>query len=738
VPRFELRFECGETSLDVRSFDVEESVSALFSVSILARSPSAEIDLEAIVGKPASFHLVSGLLGARVPSRRWTGVCNHIEQVHAEPTGLSTYSLRIVPVLWLLTQRRNHRIHQHLTIPDVAGRLLAEWEIEPAWEIDRGRYPKLEYKCQYGESDYTFLSRLLEEAGIAFTFADDEARGSVLTLSDRLHLRTARPEPNLPFTDNPNAAAEKEYVEKVVLAHEVRPGAHTVRDFDHRNPAFSLFGEAEKAAPPEDRLEQYHYLPGSFLVERGQPADTPVADEKGIARHEQAYGAELAQRALDGQRVSKRTVSFETNALDLAPGTVMSMDRHPHAELGSQRRLLVTETRHRGAPGAEWSKTAKAVFADAAYRPLQQTQKPQVTGVQSAIVVGRAGQEIDVDELGRVRVQFPWDRQGQSNDDSSSWVRVSQGWAGTGFGLINLPRIGQEVLVGFLGGDPDQPVVVGRVFNKTNPVPYTLPEHKTRSTWKSNSSPATGAGGGFNEIMFEDLAGEELVWMQAQKNQRRLVKNDEIITVGRDRQKLVKRNETEVTRGDRSEFTHGDRVELTKGDRTTVIGGTLRKLVNGDEVERDEQDRLVYVGGDQHLIVMQEKRERVEKDSHLSVGGGRAEAVGAHSLSVGGDQHDKVGKNYLLEAGTEIHLKAGTDLVIEAVSDLTIAGPGGFIRINSFGVIIQGSKVRINCGDSPGTGTPATPAGPKKPLEAQVTEPPEPEPDDVSKTGIAQ
>src|SRR5262249_25665039 len=152
------------------------------------------------------------------------------------------------------------------------------------------------------------------------------------------------------------------------------------------------------------------------------------------------------------------------------------------------------------------------------------------------------GEEIHTDEFGRVRVQFPWDRQGKNDEESSSWLRVSQGWAGTGFGLINLPRVGQEVLVGFLEGDPDQPIIVGRVFNKANPVPYRLPQHKTRSTWKSRSSPG---GNGFNELMFEDLAGRELVYVQAERDLRKLVKNDETITVGNDRQKLVKNDETE-------------------------------------------------------------------------------------------------------------------------------------------------------------------------------------------------
>ena len=230
---------------------------------------------------------------------------------------------------------------------------------------------------------------------------------------------------------------------------------------------------------------------------------------------------------LGGTRVDRRTVSFDTNTIDLWPGQVFCMDKHPHAELTDETKLLVTEFSVEGTPGGEWSMSGQAAFTDAPYRPPQRTLKPRVEGVQSAQVVGPQGQEIHTDEFGRVRVQFPWDREGKHDDGSSCWIRVSQGWAGTGYGMIVIPRIGQEVMVGFLEGDPDQPIIVGRVYNAKQAVPYKLPEHKTRSTWKSDSSLGSG---GFNEIMFEDIKGQELVWEQAQKNRRRLVKNDETIT----------------------------------------------------------------------------------------------------------------------------------------------------------------------------------------------------------------
>jgi type VI secretion system secreted protein VgrG len=734
MPLLELSFASGEDSLSVRRFSVHEGISSLFQASIWAVSSNQSLDLEALVGKTAGLRAQSSsrLLGG---ARSWTGVCSHIEQVQAEPTGLSTYRLRIVPTLWLLTQRRSYRIFQHLSIPDIIDRLLAEWSVEPTWRIDRGRYLKLEYKVQYGETDYRFLSRLLEEAGIAFTFPAD-AGESKLTLGDTLHQNEPRGAPPIHYVDNPNESAENEFVTQIRLSHEVRPGAHTLRDYDFRNPGFALFGEAPKAASPEDRYEQYHYQPGSFLVETGRGGGTPVADDKGVARYDQRSGQERAERALAGERADKRSVSFETNAVDLAPGVVFSIGNHPHSELADDKKLLVTGFAIEGSPEGHWTMSGQAVFAADPYRPAKKTPKPQVSGVQSATVVGPAGQEIHTDEFGRVRVQFPWDREGRSDDGSSSWIRVSQGWAGTGYGMITLPRIGQEVLIGFLEGDPDQPVVVGRVFNATAQVPYKLPDHKTRSTWKSDSSMGSN---GFNEIMFEDLKGKELVYVQAEKNLRKLVKNDETITVGNNRQKLVVNNELETTGGSRTEVTRANRTEITRENRTTTIGGDRKKVVQGDEVEKTDGKLTILVGQDQDIVIKQVKRERVEEDSHLLVKGERREKVDlSQSLIVGKDRQERVGEHHALEAGKEIHLKAGTALVIEAVRDLTLKGPGGFIRIDAGGVTIQGALVKINSGGSAGSGSGSSPEEPEEAAEAEIEEPEAPEPDNVQRTGFAQ
>ncbi|MCK6590998.1 MAG: type VI secretion system tip protein VgrG [Polyangiaceae bacterium] len=682
----DLAFESVETSVSVRRFAVREAMSSLFSVEIWARSSDPSLDLGALVGRRATLRVVSGYIHAlALSARSWGGVIRYAEQVNGlQPSpgqeGLSTYYFRLVPELWLLTQRHGNRIYQHLSIPEIIDRLLSEWSIKPTWSIHHAGYPRLEFKVQYAESDYAFLCRLLEEAGIAFIFASDGEDGSLLVMTDHPEAAAQRSGSPLPYVENPNQSSEQEYVTQVRLGRDVRPSAVTIRDYDFRNPAFPLFAGASPPDNVEGGGEQFYYDPGSFLVETGKAGYTPVADDRGIARHDLKYGRELARRSISSERVGVHSVSFAANTYDVAPGVVLSIDRHPHADITASRRLLVVESSLEGSVGGEWSLSAYAVFADVPYRPPRQTSKPVVHGLQSATVVGPAGQEIHTDEFGRIRVQFPWDREGESNESSSCWIRVAQGWSGMGYGMITLPRVGQEVLVSFLEGDPDQPVVLGRVYNALQQVPYGLPEHKTRSTWKSDSS--TGSGG-FNEIMFEDLEGRELVWEHAQKDRQRLVKNDEQSTVGHDRQKLVK----------------------------------------NDESERTEGSRLRWVGKDADVVTKQHRRERIEEDCHLEVRGDRSEQVdGKQSLMVVKDRHERVEGRFALKAKKQVHYVAGDDWISDGKSDLTVRGPGGFLRIDESGVTIVGTEVKINVDGSPGKGRGSNPEPPEEPVvEEPVT-----------------
>lgn len=661
--------------LSVRRFMVKEAVSSLFSASVWGVSSDPSLNMGAILDKPATFQSAPGYIHvAGMGQRTWKGIVASIEQVHAlQPQagqkGLSTYLVRIVPDLFRLTQRRGNRIYQQMSIPDIIDALLGEWDVDKTWKVERSKYPKLEYKVQYAESDYSFFCRLLEEAGIAFTF--DAAQEGKLTFGDALHQGPMRAGGAIRFVDQPSEAAEQEFVTGVRLSREVRPGKYAIRDYEFRNPDFQLFGHAQGA----HGIEHYHYDQGAFLVEGSKGGATPVADDRGIARHEEKYGNDLAQRRLHGERVGIKTVAFLANTYDLAPGSIFSIGSHPHPELASSRQLLVIGTVFEGRAEEEWHLNGEAVFTEEPFRPPRTTPKPLVHGVQCATVVGPKGQEIHTDEFGRVRVQFPWDREGKNDEKSSCWLRVNQGWGGMGYGMMILPRIGQEVVVGFAEGDPDLPFVMGRVYNALQQVPYHLPEHKTRSTWKSDSSQG---GGGFNEIMFEDLAGKELVWQQAEKNRVRHVKNDEFATIVHDRQKLVKRDEKDHTDG-------------------------MRKR---------------YVGKDADFITKATKREEIDMNHSVEVKGNLNERIdGKFSLTSADERHEKVESSYALKAAQEAHIIAGEQYIGEAGRAFTVRGPGGFLKFDESGVTISGTMVYINISGTPGAGSGTKP---EKPDEAQL------------------
>ena len=656
---FDLTFQSGETSLSVRRISVQESISDLFTVSVWARSKLPDIAIDGIVGFPASLKITAGTVHVQaLNTRLWQGICSTMELVQAEPTGLSTYYLRIVPQLWLLTQRRGQRIYQHLSIPDIIDALLAEWRIVPTWDVDRGLYPKLEYKVQYGETDYAFFCRLLEEAGIAYVLPDNGGTATTLVLSDKLQAGAPRPGPPIRYVDNPNQAAEMEFVSQVRLGHEVRPGASTIRDYDFRKPPFKLEGIAPPAPAPESTYEQYRYDQGGFLS-LSTGGGTPFADDKGVYRDDPKYGTDLSTRVLASIRADKRVVHLETNVVDLPPGRIFTVDQHPHPEIGKGP-LMMAELAITGAPGQPWSIRGRALFPDpmVPYRPPIRTPRPSAHGLQSATVVGPPGAEIHTDEFGRVRVQFPWDREGTNDDNSSCWMRVSQGWAGAAYGMFMIPRVGQEVLIAFLEGDPDQPIVAGRAFNGKEVVPYKLPDNMTVSTWKSSSSPG---GAGYNEIKYEDKAGMELVYVQAQRDMNQLVKRDEV------------------------ERTLRNKLSTVVGDEDKVVKGSRRQLIEGAE----------------HVHVKLDHNEKVD---------------GSVSLTVALNSNEKVGVNHAMEAGAQIHIKAGMTLVLEAGMQLTIKGPGGFIDIHPAGIDIVGNIVNINSGGVAGIGLGAMPT---PPLDAQ-------------------
>ncbi|MEZ4294318.1 MAG: type VI secretion system tip protein TssI/VgrG [Polyangiaceae bacterium] len=606
MPDLELSFRGGDEGLSVRRFEVNDAMSRPFSVRVTARAPSDHLAFESFVGHPAAFTARTGLLAAKlgVSERRWSGVCRSFVQTRFDEHGLSTYDLVLVPRLWLLSLRSGYRLFQHLRVIDIVEKILGEHGIVPEVRLDRERYPRLELRTQYGESDLAFVSRLLEEAGIAYFFethgaaSGDLESGSPLILTEAPQRGTPRPAGPLPFVDAKEQAQAGgvEHVTAVHVGQEMRTGLATLRGFDFRRPTFSLQGRASAAGEPW--AEDYRHAPGAFAVEAapGSEAEalaigpglvqalraglTPVADDQGTHRYDELHGTRTAVELQESLRTGRLFVTFRTSAMDIGPGVLFAMTGHAHPRLAPSAHLLVTDMEISGDPQSEWLMEGRAVLASEPYRPARVTPRPTFTGLQSAIVVGPAGEEIHTDEHGRVRVQFPWDREGSMNEDSSPWIRVSQGWAGSGYGLFTIPRIGHEVLVAFLNGDVDQPVIVGRLHNGPAQVPHRLPQNKTVSTWKSCSSPA---GGGFNELRFEDAKGREHVYVQAEKDLDTLVKNDEMGAVGHDRTRVVQHDETVAVGHDSTRVVGFNSIDSTGQNRVSHVGVSQVSAVGVDD-----------------------------------------------------------------------------------------------------------------------------------------------------------
>ncbi|MEM9692683.1 MAG: type VI secretion system tip protein TssI/VgrG, partial [Myxococcota bacterium] len=597
--------------LQVRSFRIRERMNELFELSLTARSPHDDLDFDGLVGQEAAVSIEGPL---RWSQRRWKGVVSDLAQVGVADTvgGDAIYEVTIRPKLWLLTQRRNHRLFQHISIPEIVDIFLAEWQVVHEWRILEQRYPPLELRTQYGEDDFSFLCRLFEEAGISFFFEHD-GENTQFILHDEPQSADARGFPvRFQGKTTDLATGQTTYAEDIRLEQRTTPGKFTLRDYDFRQPRLNLLVEAPPEGGEEARLEQYHYAPGALLAEgHDRSDDSPVADDLGVARFSPPRGvrrATIMQNAVRGQR---RRVSFDSNALDLWPGVVFAIGDYPHPELTIEHSLLAVGFELSGAVDDAFESHVTAVLASLPYRPPISTPKPKIVGTQSAVVVGPDDEEIYVDEFGRVRVQFHWDREGVYDPNSSIWVRVSQGWAGAGWGAMMIPRIGQEVLIDYLEGDVDHPLIVGRVYNAVRCVPYKLPENKTVTTIRTDSTPG-GSDLNYNEIKFEDKRTRELVFVQAEKDQAKLVKNDETALVGRDRVHVVTQDELFAVQNDRR--------KVVERDEASAIGR--------DRVAQVRRDEALAVGRDATRVVLGRDTETVGVDQLKSVVANRTTRIG--------------------------------------------------------------------------------------------------------------
>jgi type VI secretion system secreted protein VgrG len=645
-----------------------EAMSRLFQFDLTLYSEKGDLNPDTILGKPITVTMTGG---ERLKQRYFHGLvtefaqCGYSERLHE-------YRAIVRPWFWFLTRTADCRVFQSKSVPDIFQEVCRAAGFADFRLALTGAYEPWDYCVQYRETDFAFLSRLLEREGIFYFFEHSSDKHTLVLSDDAGQLKTVSGYDSVPFFPPaaPGTQRERDHLSSWEFQKAFQPGTFATRDFDFKTPSPVLAGTSSIARQHDAaKFEIYDY-----------PEPAALQSSSALER--------ISKIRVQEMQTSQLVARGSGDAAGLTTGKLFKLTDHPRADLNIQ--YLVSSTSitamnddfQTGASNAtQFNIWIEAVDAREAFRPGRMTPKPVVQGTQTAIVVGPKGEEIYTDEWSRVKVQFHWDRYGKLDENSSCWVRVAQAWAGKAWGGIQIPRIGQEVVVTFLEGDPDRPLIIGSVYNGSNKPPYTLPDNKTQSGFKSRSS-MTGAADNFNEIRFEDKKGAEQVYIQAEKNQDILVKNDETHSVGNDRKKDVKHDETTNIGNDRTE-TVGNNEKITVTNNRTID-------VNGQEEAAVKMNRTHKVGQDEKIDVGQMQTITIGRDQDVEIGQ-------AQSVDVGRDQTFTIGKNQTFEVGSSHSTNAAKSVTITAGDSITLRTGAASITMRSNGSItISGGNITID------------------------------------------
>jgi type VI secretion system secreted protein VgrG len=634
--------ELPDDTFSVYEFDITEALSEVFTLDLTAFSkashiaPSEVLEQEIILRIYQDEQLLRQFRGVVAEFSRGTAG-NH----------RTRYEMIVRPPLWRLGIGRNSRIFQHKDTEVIVRELLEEYAVVGT-RFDLNRKPEeREYCVQYRESDLAFLRRLAAEEGWHFR-VEHGRQSSEFIIAD--HYRDSLKLENAPYNATAGGSSRQSCVYRFDTTERVGVAGVTMKDYTFRNPAYGL-DHVEMASDLQHQRPDYeHYdYPGRYKQD--------------------ASGEPFARARLDSLRQGASTASGESNRADFTAGARFQLEGH-FDDAANSEWLLIGVTHHGVQPqvleeeaGGEpttYGNGFTAVPATVNWRPQNDHCRPVMDGPQIARVTGPAGEEIYCDDHGRVKVWFPWDRYGTDDEHSSAWLRVSQGWAGGQYGFMALPRVGHEVIVSFLDGDPDQPIITGRTYHATNTPPYTLPTNRTRTVLRTQ----THQGGGYNELSFEDEKEKQLVYLRAQKDHELEIYNDQKYSVGNDREKH--------------------------------IGNDQRLNVTRDEQVDIGRDQKASIGQDQNLEVGRDRFTNIGRHYRLEVADRRHEFSRAnHDLEVGGHYTQKVQGKVLVEAGESalIHTR---NLTLTGSESVVIQGPGGKITIGSGGVTIDSPSIKLN------------------------------------------
>lgn len=623
----------GPDALVAVSLQGEERLSAPFEYVVQAEAADDGLDVAALPGGSADVTLTDGdggetVLNAVIWSVRREG---------------RSVTLTLRPWLSLLALSSDNRIFQDKTALDIVEAVVGDaGEVERAVAADP---PSRSYCVQFGETDLAFVSRLLEAEGIGYFFSHEAGSHKLVVFDDA----SGCPELSggaLPFLplEGRSGHLQDRRVSRLSARRGLAPGKWVVRDYAFERPAETL-----EASVGDGARGRYHY-----------PGGHDAADA----------GAAVARLRLEAEEADAVALEGETPWRAVSAGLRLTFSDADEPDAAGEH-LVRAVSRRAGDSG--YAAVFDALPVATPFRPLRRTPRPRMAGPQTAVVVGPSGEEIWTDEHGRVKVQFHWDREGESDENASCWLRVAQVWAGAGWGAFVLPRIGQEVVVGFLDGDPDRPLVTGVVYNGTNAPPYALPAEQTKTVLKSDSSKDAE---GSNELRFEDKAGEEEVFLHAQKDLTIEIENARTTTLNEGDDALT------VSKGART-------VEVTEGDESLTVGGKRTVKVTGDETRTNEAKLTHTVTGDMVLTVKGGLTIKVSGDVAIQADGGlNLKSGGAFSIAAGGAFSLSAGSSASIAAGTSVEISGGSTLTAKGSASAEVSG-GGMLTL-------KGGVVKVN------------------------------------------
>ena len=701
-----LRFECSaaECTWEVTGMQLSERFDRPYELRVDLRSDDPDAQPLRMLGASITLGIERGPL-----FRELHGIVERVEDGIADHGHVRT-ALTVVPALVALGQRRNSRIFQDMTIPeileDVLGAGLGGYERSADLGALSGEYPKQEYTVQYRETDLDFVHRLMEEYGISYRF-DHEGSSETLVLFDGggafFDLVVQGGEAGtLTMVQQGDSPGLHEDLRDFQRETQLRPTVARSTLFDWLTPAQTQdaehaevrdLGFANGAELAPEREDYEHDEPATLFGYRTQGLDFDAVERQ----------VEL-RRTLH-QRDAVRFTGMST-ATQMAPGCKFELLGHPEPEF--DRQYLVVAVDHAAGDYANpdvakeaYTNRIECIPVEVEWRPDRRTRRPRIPSVQTATVVGPAGEEIHTDEHGRIKVQFHWDRAKHYDEQASCFIRVVQPWAGNGWGFVFLPRIGMEVTVTFIDGDPDRPIVTGCLYNGDRRPPYPLPDDKTKSTIKSESSPG---GGGFNELRFEDAAGSEEIFVHAQKDYNEVVLHDHTTKVSADQSNTVGGNQTNTVSGDQGESIGGKQTMSVDKNRAVTIKGSQSVTIQGAAAEGGVNGSKLAITGDYKVDASNTIEIQAPTHIKLTCGGSSITMVpGKITLTAGGSA------TLVLDANALMQSAAGTKVLLDA-NALAQSSGGSKVLLdaNALAQSSGGSRVLLDANalmSSPGTAT---------------------------------